>query len=135
MPNETSKDHAVVIGASIAGLLAASALSHGFRQVTIYERDELPDEPQPRKGVPQSRQAHGLTARGASAMNELLPGFFDEMVAAGAFTGDVQLDVSWYLDGYRLRPAESGVTAMGLTRPLIEWLIRARGVAALRPDH
>lgn len=126
MPRARAGNHAVVIGASIAGLLAASALSESFDRVTVYDRDDLPDKPEARKGVPQSRQAHGLHASGAAAMNELLPGFFDEMVAAGGRPGDIQLDFNWYLDGYRVRPGASGLTGIGLTRRLIERLIRAR---------
>jgi 2-polyprenyl-6-methoxyphenol hydroxylase-like FAD-dependent oxidoreductase len=47
--------HAVVIGGSMAGLLAARVLSEHFQHVTIIERDHLPDDAQPRKGVPQGR--------------------------------------------------------------------------------
>lgn len=45
--------HAVVIGAGIAGLAAARALSETFDQVTVVERDHLPATPVPRPGVPQ----------------------------------------------------------------------------------
>src|SRR5437773_9861526 len=58
------KDHAVVIGASMAGLLAARVLTDHFARVTLVERDELPDGPLPRKGVPQARHAHILLVRG-----------------------------------------------------------------------
>jgi len=126
MPNTRAGSHAIVIGASIAGLLAASALSESFDRVTVYDRDDLPDKPEPRKGVPQSRHAHALHASGASAMNELLPGFFDEMVAAGGFPGDVQRDLIWYLGGYRVRQGTSGLTGIALRRRLIERLMRAR---------
>jgi 2-polyprenyl-6-methoxyphenol hydroxylase-like FAD-dependent oxidoreductase len=122
--------HAVVIGASIAGLLAAAALSESFTQVTVYDRDELPDAPDPRKGVPQSRQAHGLHARGLAAMDELLPGFAAELLAAGGVTGDALLDFNWYLSGYQFRHGESGLGGVALTRRLLERLIRAR-VASL----
>ena len=126
MPNTRAGNHAIVIGASVAGMLAASALSESFDRVTVYDRDDLPDKPEPRKGVPQSRHAHALHASGASAMNELLPGFSDDMIAAGGYPADTQLDFNWYLDGYRLRPGTSGLTGIGLTRRLIERLIRAR---------
>jgi 2-polyprenyl-6-methoxyphenol hydroxylase-like FAD-dependent oxidoreductase len=122
----TAGNHAVIIGASVAGLLAASALSQSFGRVTVYDRDDLPVAAEPRKGVPQSRHAHGVLARGAEAMNELLPGFFDEMAGAGAVTIDAQLDFAWYLERYRLGPAESGLPMVLLTRQLLEWLIRAR---------
>ena len=35
-------EHAVVIGASVAGLLAARALADFYEQVTVVERDVLP---------------------------------------------------------------------------------------------
>jgi phytoene dehydrogenase-like protein len=37
-----SLDHAVVVGGSFAGLVAARALSDHFDRVWIIERDELP---------------------------------------------------------------------------------------------
>jgi 2-polyprenyl-6-methoxyphenol hydroxylase-like FAD-dependent oxidoreductase len=123
------RGHAVVIGASIAGLLAARALSEVFPLVTVFDRDVLPDEPDIRRGAPQSRQAHALLARGADALDQLFPGFVDEMVASGAVVGDPQIDFRWYLDGYLLRPAASGLTNIALTRPLIENLIRTRTAA------
>ena len=125
----SGRGHAVVIGASIAGLLAARALSEVFSLVTVFDRDVLPDEPDIRRGAPQSRQAHALLARGADALDQLFPGFVDEMIASGAVAGDPQRDFRWYLDGYLLRPAASGLTNIALTRPLIESLIRTRTAA------
>jgi 2-polyprenyl-6-methoxyphenol hydroxylase-like FAD-dependent oxidoreductase len=126
MSNVMAGKHVVVIGASVAGLLAARVLSESFDRVTVYDRDELPDEPLPRRGVPQSRHGHGLHARGAAAMDELLPGFFKELVAAGGIEMDYQSDITWYLDGYRLSRARSGLTGVALTRRLLEWLLRQR---------
>jgi heterodisulfide reductase subunit A-like polyferredoxin len=47
------QQHAVVIGGSMAGLLAARVLSTHFGQVTVIERDPLPDGAVPCTGVPQ----------------------------------------------------------------------------------
>lgn len=117
---------AVVIGASVAGLLAASALAGSFDRVTVIDRDALPDDPAPRPGVPQSQHVHGLHARGVAALNELLPGLRDEMLAAGAGTGDAQRDVAWYLEGYRMASAPCGLSGIGLTRRRLERMIRQR---------
>src|SRR6201994_3180121 len=125
----SGRGHAVVIGASIAGLLAARALSEVFPLVTVFDRDILPDGPDIRRGAPQSRQAHALLARGADALDQLFPGFVDEMIASGAVAGDPQRDFYWYLDGHRLRPGPPGLTNIALTRPLIESLIRTRTAA------
>ena len=54
--------HAIVVGAGMGGLLAARALADHFDEVTVLERDALPDSPDPRKGVPQGRHTHGLLA-------------------------------------------------------------------------
>jgi 2-polyprenyl-6-methoxyphenol hydroxylase-like FAD-dependent oxidoreductase len=77
-------ERAVVLGASMGGLLAARVLADFYRTVTVIERDELPDDPVTRKGVPQGRHPHALLARGAHILDELFPGLLDELVAAGA---------------------------------------------------
>jgi 2-polyprenyl-6-methoxyphenol hydroxylase-like FAD-dependent oxidoreductase len=77
-------ERAVVLGASMGGLLAARVLADFFRTVTVIERDELPDDPVNRRGVPQGRHVHALLARGAQTLEEFFPGFLDELVAAGA---------------------------------------------------
>ena len=65
--------HAIVIGASMGGLMAARAFAEHYGTVTIVERDELPASPQPRKGVPQGKHAHGLLAKGREVLEQLFP--------------------------------------------------------------
>jgi 2-polyprenyl-6-methoxyphenol hydroxylase-like FAD-dependent oxidoreductase len=81
-------NHAVVLGASMAGMLAARSLSEFFDAVTVVERDPLPDalpySGAARRGVPQGRHLHGLLARGAQVLEELFPGILDELVLDGA---------------------------------------------------
>src|SRR6201747_3169134 len=77
------RQHAVVIGASIAGMCAARVLSDHYANVTVFERDDLPDQPANRAAVPQGRHVHLLMARGAAEFEGLFPGILDDMVAAG----------------------------------------------------
>ena len=91
--------HAIVIGASMSGLLAARALSDAYAVVTVLERDALPRSDIPRKGVPQGRHAHGLLARGRAVIENFFPGWTNAVVACGGvrgdIAGDVKLDRSW----------------------------------------
>src|SRR3954447_11411420 len=91
--------NAVVIGGSMAGLLAARVLADHFAQVTVIERDVPEAATEPRKGVPQGRHAHGLLARGQEIIADLFPGLFDDLVAAGAVRVDMGLDLKWYQFG------------------------------------
>ncbi|WP_440072766.1 FAD-dependent oxidoreductase [Streptosporangium sp. OZ121] len=126
----THPDTAVVIGASIGGLLAARALTERYAKVTIVDRDLLPGSAAGRRGVPQGRQLHILLARGREAFEELLPGLSGELAALGAPLIDLHEQVHWYNDGYRMRRAPSPLRAFGISRPLLEHAVRAR-VAAL----
>lgn len=82
----TQKNHAVVIGGSIAGMLTARVLADHYEQVTVLDRDALPDNPEHRKGVPQSQHAHGLLARGQIIIEKFFPGILGEIREAGART-------------------------------------------------
>jgi 2-polyprenyl-6-methoxyphenol hydroxylase-like FAD-dependent oxidoreductase len=114
----------------MAGLLAAAALASHYRQVTVLERDVLPDGPENRRGVPQGKHAHGLHPGGVQAIDKLLPGIVDELVLAGAPTGDLSQACSWMVGGGYLARGEAGVPGIGVTRPFLEHHVRSR-VAAL----
>ena len=76
--------HAVIIGAGMAGLLAAAALSDAFEEVTIIEKDSLPDSPEFRNGVAQGAHVHTLLGYGVEAMDNLIPGLMADLYSAGA---------------------------------------------------
>lgn len=117
--------HAVVLGASMAGLLAARVLSDAYERVTVVERDELPDGPVHRRGVPQARHVHGLLPRGCGLLEDLFPGLLAELVAAGAHAGGA-LEIRGFYSGHRLAPPVTDLKGLGLSRPLLESRIRAR---------
>jgi 2-polyprenyl-6-methoxyphenol hydroxylase-like FAD-dependent oxidoreductase len=118
---------AIVIGAGIGGLAAAGAVAPAFEQVLVLERDELPSEPAPRRGAPQSNQLHGLLAGGAAALGDLFPGIEADLVRAGASPTDTGLDSWLEFPGVRPLPRrEIGVQGVAMSRPLLEHVIRAR---------
>jgi 2-polyprenyl-6-methoxyphenol hydroxylase-like FAD-dependent oxidoreductase len=122
--------HAVVVGGSMAGMLAARLLSDHFDNVTLLERDRFPETPSARKGLPQGRHAHALLARGRGVLERLLPGVTGELVQAGAELIDATRDVEWLSPyGWYIRfPGELKVLAS--SRDLIDWGVRGR-IAAL----
>jgi 2-polyprenyl-6-methoxyphenol hydroxylase-like FAD-dependent oxidoreductase len=116
--------HAIVIGGSMAGLLAAFGAAESFEQVTIVERDELLDGADPRRGVPQGRQVHVCLPIGLTRMTEFIPDLREQLIAAGCSTIDQTRDAPFITsEGWRMRvsgPFES----IGFRRPLFEWVIR-----------
>src|SRR5262249_22656632 len=60
----SGRRHAVVVGGSMAGMLAARALADHFDAVTLLERDHFPETPAARAGLPQGRHGHALLERG-----------------------------------------------------------------------
>ena len=99
--------HAIVIGASMGGLLAARALSDFYAVVTVLERDAFPQSDIPRKGVPQGRHAHGLLARGRNVIENFFPGWTDAVVASGGARGDIAGDVNWIGHGVTIKSARA----------------------------
>ncbi|GCE29976.1 hypothetical protein KDA_54600 [Dictyobacter alpinus] len=119
---------AVVIGGSLAGLLAARVLSEHFEQVIIIERDPLTGEAVPRKGTPQGRHVHGLLARGVTIIAEYFPDLFPTLARDGAIP--VSMDgIRWNQLGVWMAPVPSPVKTLFQSRPFLEQHIRDQLVA------
>jgi len=63
-------------------------LADHFEQVTLIERDALPDSAQARKGVPQGRMLHVLLPRARETVERLFPGYGRELEAACGRSGN-----------------------------------------------
>lgn len=119
-------NHAVVLGASMAGLLAARVLADAYEQVTVVERDALFPDYAPRKGVPQGRHVHALLARGGVVLDRLFPGFTTDAVDAGVPVADLLGECRWLFSGYKLHQSDIGQPILLCGRPLLEGLVRGR---------
>jgi 2-polyprenyl-6-methoxyphenol hydroxylase-like FAD-dependent oxidoreductase len=122
----TTIGHAVVVGGSMAGLLAARVLADHFEQVTLVERDALTDSVQTRKGVPQGRMLHVLLPRGREVVERLFPGYGHELEAAGAVSVRVPTDALMLTPAGWLDRRATGWPLLSASRPLFEWAVRRR---------
>ncbi len=131
MPAQGSpRTRAVVVGASIAGLLTARVLSDHVDEVVVLEREHLQDAPEPRGHVPQGRHLHLLLSAGLDRLVDWFPGIDDELERQGAVWIDGSRGWLFQAGGYRVR-GDWGVTVLSMTRPLLEQVVRHR-VSQLR---
>lgn len=118
--------HAVVLGGSLAGLLAARVLARHFARVTVIERDAYPSGTAVRKGVPQASHVHALMRRGQQVIEELFPGLVGELLADGAHLVDVAGEVAWLTPAGWGARFPSDLNIIGFTRPLLDQHVRRR---------
>ncbi|MBT1513836.1 FAD-dependent monooxygenase [Bradyrhizobium sp. SRL28] len=124
---DLARSHAVVIGAGMAGLTAAQAISRHFAKVTIIERDVLPAEAAPRSGTPQAQHAHTLLAGGLKALQALFPGFENDLAEAGAVKARTGKDIRMERPGFDPFPTRDlGIDIFCMSRPLLEAVTRRR---------
>jgi 2-polyprenyl-6-methoxyphenol hydroxylase-like FAD-dependent oxidoreductase len=117
---------ALVLGASISGLLAARVLSEHFHEVCLLERDELPQDASPRKGTPHATHSHGLLAGGLNIVEELFPGLTHSLVSAGAVAGDFGLKGIFQAGTRRFAGRASDLNVLGVSRLTLEAQVRRR---------
>jgi 2-polyprenyl-6-methoxyphenol hydroxylase-like FAD-dependent oxidoreductase len=127
-------EHAVVIGGSIAGLMAARVLSDFFDRVTVLERDQIEEGSAIHKSIPQGNHFHGLLQGGQEVLSSFFPGFTEDLRRYGAIRLRMGQNVAWYLpDGKAYNqtgsvrvPHDLGFEAHSASRGLFEFLIRRR---------
>lgn len=119
-----SRKNAIVIGGSMAGLLAARVLSDHFENVTVIERDRFSSTEGNRRGVPHGCHAHGLLSGGLRIIEELFPGITADLLERGAVPADPLNDGCWFFEGGPLKQMPSGTTGVLLGRPLLENTVR-----------
>ncbi|QDN54261.1 hypothetical protein [Streptomyces sp. S1D4-20] len=122
---------AVVLGGSIAGLLAARVLSDHADEVLVLERDDIAPSgifgsgQGPRPGVKQGAQMHALLDGGRRKIDQWLPNFAADLIADGAALADTGRDLHTYVGGRR-KVLVDGVEMISATRPFLEAHLRRR---------
>lgn len=123
---------ALVLGGSVAGMIAARVLADHADEVWIVEPDLLEDAPTARRGVPHGSQAHNLLGKGRIVIEQMLPGIIRQMVREGGqLINSGAGGAQWFLNGQPKVPV-SGGSAVSVSRPFLEWHIRRRVLA--RPN-
>jgi 2-polyprenyl-6-methoxyphenol hydroxylase-like FAD-dependent oxidoreductase len=128
---------AIVVGASIAGLMTARVLSEYFDQVVAIDRDEIEDRPVVHKSVPQGHHLHAFLQGGLNVLSSLYPSITEELRHFGATRIAMGRDAVWYLpDGKAYNftgsvrtPFDSDLEGYCASRALLEFVIRRRTAA------
>jgi 2-polyprenyl-6-methoxyphenol hydroxylase-like FAD-dependent oxidoreductase len=123
-------DKAIVIGGSMVGLITARILSDYFAEVTVLDRDALPETPEARNGAPQARHGHILLARGLQILETLFPGYQAELFANGATPFDWGTQYVGLLAAGWVKTAGPGrFVTICASRLLLEHMLRERTAA------
>jgi 2-polyprenyl-6-methoxyphenol hydroxylase-like FAD-dependent oxidoreductase len=127
----------IVGGSGIAGLMAARLASEFFDEVIVLDRDNIPESPDTREGVPQGNHFHAILPGGLAIMSKFFPDLKSELLTAGALSCTLGREfcsywregVSYSLSSYNPNPFEGPQTFIQ-TRGLLEHIIR-RNVESL----
>ncbi|NNC37658.1 MAG: hypothetical protein EX271_08205 [Acidimicrobiales bacterium] len=122
-------ERALVAGAGIAGLAAAAALSPYFREVIVFEKDALADEPQVRMGAVQGGHIHTMLRGGEAGLEVLLPGIRQQFLDNGAVELDMGGDYRGHDGGEWREQAFLDMPILMMSRPGYEQVIRNRVTA------
>ena len=119
------RSHAIVIGSGIAGLSAARVLANYFDQVMVIDRDRILGESIFRSGIPQAHHAHTLLPLGQMILEQLFPGFVDQLLDEGAEMVDTEDETFYYERGIWRKPKVPYPT-ISCSRPKLENLLYRR---------
>lgn len=126
------KQHIVVVGGSLAGLISALALARDGHRVTIVERDAapLPETAEgafdtwKRSGAPQIWQSHALLGRLYGLIRDREPALLDKLLASGAEELTFQAQASQYFGEPEFEPGDDDIVLLACRRTTFEWVLR-----------
>jgi len=126
-PSSRLAGRAVVLGGSIAGLLATRVLIDHFAEVVVVEPDSLEDDAAARPGVPQAHQVHSLLPGGRTQLDRWYDGFSDELLAGGAGLATTENSRIYYNDRRKVSVPDTELVMS--TRLFLESVLRRRARA------
>lgn len=128
----------VVVGAGVAGLGSALALSRRGHDVTVVERDTTTVPPSPdaafeeweRRGAPQVRHSHAFLARLRHVLRHRAPDVLRHLHEAGATEVRFVDQPPVTLEDRTPRPGDEDLVALACRRTTFEWVLRRDALAA-----
>ncbi|HEY2813935.1 MAG TPA: FAD-binding protein [Acidimicrobiales bacterium] len=121
----------LVIGAGVAGLGSALALSRQGHEVVVLERDRtpLPHDPDEafewdRRGAPQVRHSHALLARLRNLLRDRYPDVLERLHEAGATEWPLTANLPETLDDRTPKPGDDDLVMLACRRTTFEWVLR-----------
>lgn len=115
---------AVILGGSVAGLAAARVVSDVFDEVTVLERDPLPDAPTVRDGAPQTSHPHVLLEAGRTTLEGYFPGFSEDVIRNGGLMVDAATEMKYYENGGFFADGPNQLPMLCASRALFEHVVR-----------
>ncbi len=134
---KSTRERAIVVGAGMAGLVAARVLSEFFESVLVLERDRLSDEAEPRRGVPQGRHFHALLPGGMAVLAELFDGYAKDMERMGAVSVALGFDIVQERPNLAMPRRNFGLNTCSASRAALELGVRRRvqALSNVRIEH
>ena len=117
-------EKAIVIGGSIAGLLAAHVLSDHFEEIILIEKDNYVEDDKIRNGIPQANHVHILLVKGREILQDFFPELEKDLVKKGANKIDFLNDSRYRLPSGWAPKFNSGIVTFTCTRTLLENTLR-----------
>lgn len=126
----------IVVGAGVAGLGSALALSRRGHRVTVLERDDTPMPPSAdaafdwdRRGAPQVRHSHAFLARLCNLLRADYPEVWAELLAIGATELRFGEAPPPTLVGFEPEPEDAELSMLACRRTTFEWVVRRAALA------
>jgi 2-polyprenyl-6-methoxyphenol hydroxylase-like FAD-dependent oxidoreductase len=111
---------AIVVGASMAGMVTARVLAEHFSRVVLIERDALEQGAAVRKGLPAAKHVHALLPSGLEILTRRFPGLLAALQQHRVVKADIGLLNCWYAYGGVKKQVAVGVDAVTMSRPLLD---------------